>query len=93
MSKKVRIELRFDEVKDKEMINFIDEYGSTRAGFIKQVLKMYKNQVDETNSPKFTAYQQSNTVEKNPDNNNTERKKRKPSSINDISFSSKDLYE
>lgn len=90
MSKKVRIELRFDEVKDKELIDFIDEYGSTRAGFIKQVLKMYKNQFDETNSSKFTALQQSNAVEKSS-SNNTGKKKRKPSSINEISFSSKDF--
>lgn len=51
MSKKneVRMEIRYDKEKDKEMIDFIDTYGSTRAGFIKQVLKLYKTQVQASN--------------------------------------------
>lgn len=46
VDEKIRIELRFDPVKDKDIIGFIDENGSTRAGFIKQILKLYKNQFD-----------------------------------------------
>jgi len=42
----IRIELRFDHEKDKDIIDFIDENGSTRAGFIKNILKLYKNQLD-----------------------------------------------
>ena len=51
MSKKneVRMEIRYHKEKDKEMIDFIDTYGSTRAGFIKQVLKLYKTQVQASN--------------------------------------------
>jgi len=36
--------LSWDLEKDKDILNFIDEHGSTRAGFIKQVLKLYKYQ-------------------------------------------------
>ncbi len=46
-NEKIRIEIRFDPEKDKDIIDFIDENGSTRAGFIKQVLKMYKNESDK----------------------------------------------
>lgn len=85
-NKKTRIEIRFDEIEDKDMIDFIDNNGSTRAGFIKQVLKMYKNQM-ETTMP--------DTVNNNKTENNDEadkkQEKEKPQKINDVSFSSKDL--
>ena len=42
----IRIELRFDPEKDKDIIDFIDENGSTRAGFIKNILKLCENQLD-----------------------------------------------
>ena len=44
IDEKIRIELRFDPEKDKDILNFIDEHGSTRPDFIKQVLKLYKYQ-------------------------------------------------
>ena len=46
IDEKIRIELRFDPEKDKDILNFIDEHGSTRPDFIKQVLKLYKHQFD-----------------------------------------------
>lgn len=72
-NKKVRIELQYDPEKDKDIIDFIDENGSTRAGFIKQVLKMYKNQFniplqvsDETKKEPLqeTATQNKKTLDK-----------------------------
>lgn len=81
-NKKVRIELRYDEINDKEMIKFIDENGSTRAGFIKHVLQMYKNQVEN-----ITPESMKNSKFETP----KEKKKPKKSKpkIKDISFSSK----
>lgn len=88
MSKKVRIEIRLDEVEDKEMIDFIDKYGSTRAGFIKQVLKVYKNQLEDVSSIPTTK----RSVEAETENKNTSNSNRKKiSTNNDISFSSKDM--
>ena len=85
MNKKVRIEIRFDEEKDKEMIDFIDEYGSTRAGFIKQVLKMYKSQVEESKHAAF------NNVPKKELEKEKSKKKKKKLPVIDISYSSKDF--
>lgn len=42
-SGKIRIELRYDAIKDKDIIDFIDRNGSTRAGFIKSLILQYKN--------------------------------------------------
>ena len=85
-NKKVRIEIRFDEVEDKEMIRFIDENGSTRAGFIKQILKMYKNQSDKMTINTFSE-QKSETIK----SDNPKKERKSLSNVNDISFSSKDL--
>lgn len=85
-NKKTRIEIRFDEIEDKDMIDFIDNNGSTRAGFIKQVLKMYKNQM-ETTMPDTV----NNNKTENNDEANKKQEKEKPQKINDVSFSSKDL--
>lgn len=79
-NKKIRIELRFDEIEDKEIIEFIDKYGSTRAGFIKQVLKVYKNQFENITHEPIKNIENDISVEK---------KTPKKPKINDISFSSK----
>lgn len=87
MSKKVRIEIRFDEVDDKDMIDFIDKFGSTRAGFIKQVLKVYKSNMEnmKASTPDDIEPEvNKKTITKNND-------KKKLSTKNDISFSSKDF--
>lgn len=83
MAKKdqIRIEIRYDKVRDKEMIDFIDKYGSTRAGFIKQALNIYKTQVESSGT------QNTNDLTNTPAKDNT--KKKKP--ILGDSFSSKDL--
>jgi len=81
MSKKVRIEIRLDENKDRDMIEFIDKFGSTRAGFIKQVLKMYKNEMET----------QQITKNYNKTINSSNEKKINTRKINDVSFSSKDF--
>lgn len=46
-NKKVRIELQYDPIKDKDTINFIDKNGSTRAGFIKSLILQYKNAMED----------------------------------------------
>lgn len=46
MAKKVRIEIQLDPEKDEELIQFIDDNGSTRAGFIKFVLRHYMNTIE-----------------------------------------------
>lgn len=48
--KKVRIELQLDTEKDADLIQFIDDNGSTRAGFIKHTLRHYMNTV-QSNKP------------------------------------------
>lgn len=86
MSKKVRIEIRFDEVEDKEMIDFIDKYGSTRAGFIKQALKVYKKQI-EGSIPTVDK----ETVDEPKKEKEYNSKRKKLTTKNDIAFSSKDI--
>lgn len=88
-NEKVRIEIRFDEIKDKDLIDFIDNNGSTRAGFIKQVLKTYKNQM-EIMIPNTID---SSKIIKGDEqaNKSTQKKKKKLSKINDTSFSTKDF--
>lgn len=88
-NEKVRIEIRFDAVDDKDMIDFIDNNGSTRAGFIKQVLKMYKNKT-ETMIPATSDIQ--NSLKNNDDKiSSTQEKRKKLSTLSDTSFSSKDF--
>lgn len=41
--KKERIELQLDIEKDADLIQFIDDNGTTRAGFIKFALRHYMN--------------------------------------------------
>ncbi|WP_394463967.1 hypothetical protein [Thalassobacillus sp. B23F22_16] len=85
-----RIELRYDPEKDKDMLDFIDNNGSTRAGFIKHVLKMYKNQME-------TMIKMPDDSQKAAESNNEEEKnsfgkrRRKPSNLGNASFSSKDF--
>lgn len=85
-NKKLRIEIRYDEITDKDMIDFIDKNGSTRAGFIKQVLLMYKNQIESMTLTTFNSPVSETKEEKK----NLEEKKSKRK-INDISYSSNDL--
>jgi len=84
-NKKERIEIRFDPIKDKDMIEFIDNNGSTRAGFIKQVLIMYKNQIENT-AINNSSFNNDNTEDRN---NNNEPKKKKANL--GTAFSSKDF--
>lgn len=49
MAKKERIEIQLDQKKDAKLIQFIDENGTTRAGFIKFVLRHYMNSLQGDN--------------------------------------------
>ena len=83
--KKVRIELRFDEIEDRDLLSFIDTNGSTRAGFIKQVIMMYKNQTLAGTPTGSVPEQQETAVQINEP---SKKKKRKPT---DIGFSSDNI--
>jgi hypothetical protein len=91
MSKKVRVEIRFDEEKDKDIIDFMDEYGSTRAGFIKQVLRIYKNQIEGEGAGVNSATPKQTPPVTTTIENNGKDKRKRISRENDISFSSKEF--
>lgn len=86
-NKKVRIELQYDPIKDKDIIDFIDRNGSTRAGFIKSLVLQYKNAM-ESNS---IAYKETTTTSQ--ENLNTNKPKKTAKKIPKLgqSFSSKNL--
>lgn len=81
MDKKVRIEIRYDEEKDKDMIDFIDEYGSTRAGFIKQVLRLYKHKIEgsgaNSKTPEHVVEETISTQDKRKNKKSKRKKKKK----------------
>lgn len=41
MSKKKRLELRFDPIKDKDVVHFLENEVDNQAGFIKQLVRDY----------------------------------------------------
>lgn len=43
MTKKKRIEIQLDPVKDEDIINFLETHGSTNAGAIRFILRQYIN--------------------------------------------------
>lgn len=96
---KKRIEVRFDEEKDADVIQYIEENGYSYAGFLKMVAKEHVRKhhvLSNENSPetKVKNTNEEKTVEKLPkpdDNSNTDKKikKRLPIGLNAIS--SKDL--
>jgi len=81
--KKERVELQFNlsNQAEKELIEFIDQNGSTRAGFIKSVIRQYMNTMQ---SMRLTGHaeQQSPTE--------TKPKKKRLSNLGQ-SYSSKDM--
>jgi len=42
--KKIRVELFFDKKEDADIIEYMDRYGSSRAGWIRSALKSFKIQ-------------------------------------------------
>lgn len=77
----VRIELRYDAVKDAEILNFIDTYGNTRAGFIKNVLVFYKNEFEKTEktaTPQEAIKEPVKTPKRDPKPERVEVKKQEP---------------
>ena len=49
--KKERIEIQLDTDKDADLLQFIDENGTTRAGFIKFVVRHYMNSFEGIKKP------------------------------------------
>lgn len=86
--KKERIEIQLDPLKDAELIQFIDENGSTRAGFIKFVLRHYMNSFQVDNKP--STFQQSKTD--NTISNQVDKQKKKAPKLGQ-SFSSNDFLK
>jgi|SRR5699024_9450689 len=92
--KKERIELQFNlnsEV-EKELLDFIDQNGTTRAGFIKSVVRQYMNTIQSlgqntTPSPNMKPEKSKQIASKK---NKQESSKKKMPKLG-TSFSSKDL--
>ena len=77
--------MRFDREKEGDLLDFIDDNGTTRAGYIKFIIRHYMNSMQ-------TSGQQSPTVPVNK----TEKEEPKPSQKKRLptlggSFSSKDF--
>lgn len=85
--KKVRIELRYDPVADKDIIDFLDKYGSTRAGFIKSIINIYKNQIEEKSVAPELETKKIEETQRSEKNNKKEKKR----PILGEAFSSKDF--
>jgi len=79
MAKKERIELQLDQEKDKKLIQFIDENGSTRAGFIKFVLRHYMNTIkgDQSSNSAPSEEHKEKDQKNESDSKNEQPKKRK----------------
>lgn len=90
-NKKVRIELRYDPIKDKDVIEFIDRYGSTRAGFIKNIIKIYKNKIESQNSKHMNNNLESAIRTKNGKEKQKNKKREKKQPFLGQAFSSKDF--
>lgn len=79
MAKKERIEIQLDQEKDKKLLQFIDENGSTRAGFIKFVLRHYMNTIkgNQVSNLSPPEEQQKDDLKNESDSKNEQSKKRK----------------
>ncbi|GGJ77617.1 hypothetical protein [Virgibacillus salexigens] len=86
---KERIELRLDTEKDADLIEFIDENGTTRAGFVKFVLYHYMNSIQGSNPP-TTPKKESKP--NSSSSNKTKKTKKKVPKLGQ-SFSSNDFEE
>jgi len=85
--KKERIEIQLDPEKDADLIHFIDENGTTRAGFIKFVLRHYMNTIKGSN-PSLSSRE-----EKQPHLTSAEPKSKKLAPKLGQAFSSKDFAD
>lgn len=83
--KKERVELQFNMESDaeKELIDFIDQNGTTRAGFIKSIVRQYMNAMQSLGQNVTQQPKKENPVFKKP------LKKKTPKLGS--SFSSKDF--
>lgn len=84
---KERVELQFNmsNEAEKELINFIDQNGTTRAGFIKSVVRQYMNTMQS-----LMQNSASQNTEPNKKQTTSKRSKKKISTSGS-SFSSKDF--
>lgn len=90
--KKVRTEIQFhaENQKDQELLAFIDENGTTRAGFIKQVLFHYMNTFKSQEDGENISLPKMEPSAPKSKTQNTKSKKKLPN-LNGSSFSSNDL--
>lgn len=80
--------MRLDPEQDKDIIEFIDSYGSTRAGFIKQVLRIYRKQIESGEKSEKQKEEIEPSI--NEQKKIKETPKAKPA-IKEIAFNSKDF--
>jgi len=95
-SKKERVELQFnmDNKAEQEIIDFIDQNGTTRAGFIKSVIRQYMNTMQSlgqhtTPTPDPEPKKETQYAPKEAKQENSKKKIPKLGA----SFSSKDLED
>jgi len=67
--KKIRVELFFDKKEDADIIEYMDRYGSSRAGWIRSALKEYV----ATKKYLLNASQQNLNVNQKEQQNNEQR--------------------
>lgn len=82
--KKERVELQFNMEKEADLLRFIDENGSTRAGFIKTIIRQYMNTMQSLGQQNLVQQSKEETT---PTKNINKKKVPKLGS----SFSSKDF--
>lgn len=85
--KKERVELQFnlENESEKELLNFIDQNGTTRAGFIKSIVRQYMNTIQSISSQEVVQQPKKKRSQKKKE----EQKKTMPKLGS--SFSSKDF--
>lgn len=92
--KKPRVELRFDPEKEGDLLDFIDKNGTTRAGFIKFVIRHYMNAMETRNhqpQSEPTKSEPIKEIQKEKTKSQATRKKQLPKLGN--SFSTKDFED
>lgn len=87
--KKERIELQLDPEKDADLLQFIDDNGTTRAGYIKFVLRHYMNSLQGVNPPTTPK------KESKPNHSSSSKTKKPKKKVPKLgqSFSSNDFEE
>lgn len=90
--KKERVELQFnmESEAEKELLEFIDQNGTTRAGFIKSAVRQYMNAMQSLSQNVTSTTKQGRKNKSVPKNNKQKQTTKKVPKLGS-SFSSKDF--